>query len=164
MNDLSAKMIEQFEVNPWFTNCGVDLSDSPTRLRVNSWSEAVKLCKSRFHENVQTESRNLLTQHLFVHARVRFRDTWNVLARELNPILYGIIDTKVVDMAKTRNFKISAAVRVYLFVDLLCCCMELEYADLLAPKYFAERAKWYLAGHFPCGWDGQFPEGRLLVF
>jgi hypothetical protein len=48
--------------------------------------------------------------------------------------------------------------------DLRAACMELEYADLVPPRYFAERARWYLAGHFPCGWEGDFPEGCLIVY
>lgn len=30
--------------------------------------------------------------------------------------------------------------------------------------YFRELLPWYEAGHFPCGWDGEWPEGRIRVF
>jgi hypothetical protein len=43
--------------------------------------------------------------------------------------------------------------------DMIAICQELEFADLVPPRFFAERAKWYLAGHFPCGWEGDFPVG-----
>ena len=30
--------------------------------------------------------------------------------------------------------------------------------------YFRELLPWYEAGHFPCGWDGEWPKGRIRVF
>ena len=30
--------------------------------------------------------------------------------------------------------------------------------------YFREQLVWFHAGHFPCGWDGEWPNGRMRVF
>lgn len=30
--------------------------------------------------------------------------------------------------------------------------------------YFREQLPWFHAGHFPCGWDGDWPNGRMRVF
>ena len=30
--------------------------------------------------------------------------------------------------------------------------------------YFREQFEWFRAGRFPCGWDGQWPGGRMRVF
>jgi hypothetical protein len=32
------------------------------------------------------------------------------------------------------------------------------------PPELAEQWKWYLAGHWPCAWVGDYPEGRLMVY
>jgi hypothetical protein len=48
--------------------------------------------------------------------------------------------------------------------DVLHLCMEAEYADVYPPGFFASQAYWYVAGRFPCGWEGKFPAGRLVVY
>lgn len=30
--------------------------------------------------------------------------------------------------------------------------------------YFREQFPWFHAGHFPCGWEGDWPNGRMRVF
>jgi hypothetical protein len=49
-----------------------------------------------------------------------------------------------------------------------------EYVSMLlaeivgAPEanctYFREQLPWFHAGHFPCGWDGDWPDGRMRIF
>jgi hypothetical protein len=42
--------------------------------------------------------------------------------------------------------------------------MEAEYADVCPPGFFTSIAHWYLNGHFPCGWWGAFPQGKLVIY
>lgn len=63
-----------------------------------------------------------------------------------------------------KSQKVSQATSIAIKLDVLGACMENEYADLIPPKLFKDRIDWYLAGHFPCGWEGDFPEGSLIVF
>jgi hypothetical protein len=30
--------------------------------------------------------------------------------------------------------------------------------------YFREQLSWFHAGHLPCGWDGDWPSGRMRVY
>jgi hypothetical protein len=48
--------------------------------------------------------------------------------------------------------------------DILNLCMEAEYADVYPPGFYASQAYWYLKGHFPCGWQGAFPKGKLVIY
>jgi hypothetical protein len=38
------------------------------------------------------------------------------------------------------------------------------YVDLYPPSFFASNAYWYVMGHFPCGWRGEFPKGQLVIY
>lgn len=40
------------------------------------------------------------------------------------------------------------------------------YAERLGARstYFRDQLAWWVAGFFPCGWVGKWPEGRLRVF
>lgn len=47
--------------------------------------------------------------------------------------------------------------------DVLHACMEAEYADVFQPGFYASQAYWYVKGHFPCGWQGAFLSGKLVI-
>lgn len=40
----------------------------------------------------------------------------------------------------------------------------LNESDLYPPGFFASNANWYVRGHFPCGWRGEFPKGQLVIY
>lgn len=42
--------------------------------------------------------------------------------------------------------------------------VEIIASDKVETDYFRGLLPWYEAGHFPCGWDGEWPEGRLRIF
>ncbi len=37
-------------------------------------------------------------------------------------------------------------------------------ADVYPPGFYASQAYWYASGHFPCGWRGKVPQGKLIVY
>jgi hypothetical protein len=41
---------------------------------------------------------------------------------------------------------------------------EILFAEELEMTYFREQLAWYYAGRFPCGWEGDWPLGKLRVF
>lgn len=48
--------------------------------------------------------------------------------------------------------------------DVLHLYMESEYADVHPPGFFSAQACWYSVGHFPRGWDGDFPSGTRVIY
>lgn len=42
--------------------------------------------------------------------------------------------------------------------------LKARYADVCPPGFYASQAYWYVQGHFPCGWQGEFPKGKLVVY
>jgi hypothetical protein len=48
--------------------------------------------------------------------------------------------------------------------DILHLAMEAGFADVYPPGFFASQAYWYACGHFPCGWRGKFPQGKLIIY
>ncbi|MBN2371633.1 MAG: hypothetical protein JXO72_14215 [Vicinamibacteria bacterium] len=51
---------------------------------------------------------------------------------------------------------------VYEFVSFLLA--EIVGSDVVGTTYFREMLSWFYAGHFPCGWVGVWPEGRMRVY
>ena len=50
---------------------------------------------------------------------------------------------------------------LYEFVSML-------FTEIIVPEagctYFRDQLSWFQAGWFPCGWDGDWPSGRMRVF
>lgn len=51
---------------------------------------------------------------------------------------------------------------LYEFVSMLLA--EIIAAPEAECTYFREQLPWFHAGYFPCGWDGDWPEGRMRVY
>jgi hypothetical protein len=41
---------------------------------------------------------------------------------------------------------------------------EIVVGSLIDCTYFREQLQWFHAGHLPCGWEGDWPSGRMRVF
>lgn len=51
---------------------------------------------------------------------------------------------------------------VYEYISfLLAECIAPEVVDM---HYFRDMLGWFKAGHFPCGWEGVWPRGRMRVY
>lgn len=46
--------------------------------------------------------------------------------------------------------------------DIVSYMQELNYADIRRPSFFQSLWLSYQSGRFPCGWDGDYPEGTLV--
>lgn len=155
------KMIQDLENTDWFAHVGEPIDD-PTIVQIFTWKETVKYCRHRYSANVQMESSNLLTEQLAIQYADRYLH-WNKIAPAVHHYIGPLLERKTRDIIKKQ--KLPKAFMDTVGWDMHAICMELEYSDLIPPQYFAVRAKWYLAGHFPCGWEGDFPEGgKLVVF
>jgi hypothetical protein len=154
-------MIDNLEKTHWFAHVGEPI-ENRNIVQVFSWKEAVMYCRQRYSSNVQIECRNLLTERLCIEHSKRYQ-LWNVIAPAVFAVVEPLIIGKTNDIIRAN--KLPKAFLDTVGWDIHNICMELEYADLIPPRFFAERAKWYLAGHFPCGWEGDFPVGgKLVVF
>ena len=51
---------------------------------------------------------------------------------------------------------------LYEFVSMLLS--EIIASPEAECAYFREQLPWFHAGHFPCGWEGDWPSGRMRVF
>lgn len=51
---------------------------------------------------------------------------------------------------------------LYEYVSMLLA--EIIASPDAAYTYFREQLPWFHAGHFPCGWDGDWPSGSMRVY
>jgi hypothetical protein len=159
MNATTAVALQKLKSQSWFASVGSQ--DLLGVKFVSSWMNAIAHCAGVQWENVQIEAQNQLTEELSIRHRERYRE-WNRLVQELGPTVRQLVEEKTREVVAKHGLPKVFVDSVY--GDLLGFTMECEYSDVVPPGFCTRLAECYLAGHFPCGWEGEFPEGRLIVY
>jgi len=160
-SDLAARV----RMIPWFARCGqsLDLDLTMPTERVADWPTAIASCKGPAWENVELEARNQLTLWLHLNDHTEYQK-WNdiVLAHKAS-VVNPLVEQTVVPYQEKHGLDIALVHSVQW--DMLGALMENSYlGNGHKAFFFLELLMVYEAGHFPCGWVGEWPQGTLLVY
>ena len=161
MNEKTRSLLEQLRSTVLFCNVGCPVAASAVAT-VNNWKQAIKLLTSRESKYAWGEAQNRLTEKLHYKHPERYHRVWNTKVEEIRKKIKELVTPQARELMKTH--KLIDTFPNYVVGDFVSACMEFEYSDIVPPQFYAETAKWYLDGHLPCGWEGAFPEGRLIVY
>lgn len=129
---------------------------------VESWLHALASCSSHEWINVLNEGFNILGTKVQSRAMPRYQE-WNDLIARVRPPVIELAKKKTEIVS--REHKLPEQFLGSVFGSVLGIAMESEYSDLVEPSFFTNIIlDCYLKGHFPCGWEGEFPNGRLIVY
>ena len=156
MNSDTAKFIQQIRDEGLFGAVGS--GDLEGTRCVNSWDEAINSVDNEESRSFRLARKNDLSTRLFKVNRQRFND-WNSIIRPVRAGVRPLVELNARPIPEITPGAVSAVVW-----DLMGACMELEYADLIDPGFFSQMAEFYVAGRFPCGWEGLYPAGVLIVY
>jgi hypothetical protein len=159
MHPHTVATLNQLEKAEWFASVGV--KDTEAAIVLSSWQEAVEHCASVEWGNLLLEAANQYRERLLERSKERFIK-WNEIVDEVKPVTTTLVRRKVKAVCARHDLP-----RVFVDTvewDILHLCMEAEYADVYPPGFYASQAYWYIQGHFPCGWQGEFPDGKLIIF
>jgi hypothetical protein len=121
----------------------------------------VASCSSLDWENLCLEASNQYAGQLARRNRARW-DQWNAVVDGIRPTVVAFVERKIRSVVTEHS--LPKAFEDTVRWDILHVCMEAEYADVFPPGFYASQAYWYVQGHFPCGWVGAFPEGKLVLY
>lgn len=160
--DLKARLA-QIE---WFANRGkpmqLDLTMEIQQAR--SWEEAMTYCKSLTWQNATLEAQNQLSMVLNWNDRAAFQANWNpTVVAHKKETLGPLVESKIVPFQKQHGLdeRLIHAVQW----DILGALMENSFMKSKhSCFFFLELLQVYEAGHFPCGWIGEWPEGKLVLY
>ena len=130
-------------------------------MRLAFSGEAMESCTSLERKDTQLEAANLIRDALVTKFRDRYGQ-WNRIAEELKGMTVPLVNDHIERVVKENALPEAFSHSVHWHI--LHACIETEYSDIVQPRFYTELARWYINGHFPCGWDGQFPEGFLKVY
>jgi hypothetical protein len=155
------EMIEMLKNAPWFEHVGMPLEDD-TAVPVYSWGQSMKLCLSYdWKDDVLIDARNGLSMILDRDHTKRYQD-WNEIIDSIDECLKPAME----ELAKLviEDHDLPEEFKQVLVSTTRMACVEAEYSDIVPPAFFMEIAKWYIAGHLPCGLTEEYPNGKLMVF
>ncbi|MFD0588391.1 hypothetical protein ACFQZE_10295 [Paenibacillus sp. GCM10027627] len=155
--------LERIEKIPWFVNCGkpLDIQINLPVKYVGSWVEAKKKYNLLIWENTSLEARNELTDYLQEKAYKQF-DCWNDLMKEIRPFIEIHVEPHLQEPKE--RFNLDKGFIDNVKWDIANAIMEDTYSRFYKKKFFLDLLSIYEAGSFPCGWEGKWPKGTLLVY
>jgi len=149
----------------WFARCGetISLDLSMETEQVTGWPDAIESCKDSVWENVELEANNQLTLWLHLNDRATYQHWNDIVDAQKSAILNPLTDQKIIPFQTKHGLDITLVHCVQW--DILGALMENAYLGSGHQAFFfLELLMIYEAGHFPCGWNGEWPKGTLRVF
>lgn len=159
INQRTISTLKELENAQWFSNVGLIDSDYPIHLA--SWEDAVKSSEGEGWEGLCQEAANQYRSRLAERDPERFKE-WNSIVREVKTFTIPLVLEKTRAVVEVNGLPKGFVDTVQW--DILHLCMESEFSDVFPPGFFASQAYWYVKGHFPCGWEGEFPSGKLKIY
>ena len=130
---------------------------------VSEWRAAIACCQDPTWENVELEAQNQLTLWLHLHDHAQYQK-WNDIAdRHKASVVNPLMEQVVIPYHEKHGLDIALVHGVRWHI--LGALMENSYLSSGHQAFFfLELFLVYEAGHFPCGWLGEWPRGSLLVY
>ena len=191
MKPTTANKLRELQQVAWFRAVGQ--GRIPDVKIVSSWMEAVVNCAGGKWQSVQHDAmylhklavydsicglspeqrrerdldaiRTELAQNPFIGSEkyLPFEfPQWDRIREELKPVVVALVTEKtkpVVIAAGLPDIVVKRATW-----DILYMAMESEFAEIKPGGFIDAMGAVYLHGHFPCGWEGDWPEGQLLIY
>ncbi len=148
-----------------FAHCGhpfaLDLSMETEQ--VTDLPAAIHSCKEPSWENTELEAQNQLTVWLHLNDRANYRK-WNGIVRAHKASIVTSLTDSILKPLQTEHDLDIAVIRKVHW-DILGALMENSYLSSGHKAFFfLELFLVYEAGHFPCGWIGNWPHGKLRLY
>lgn len=146
---------------PLFARVGQPLPARWKAIAILSWEDALNKKGAQHWKNQHLEAQGELTTFLSNHHPGEY-SSWNERVRKWRPAVKEIVAPICAELVLRSGLGGSPFDAI--FSASLIACMEYEYAHLRKPTFFHRIVGFYLAGHFPCGYRGWYPEGQHEVF
>ncbi len=154
---MTTKLLKEINVPSLFHEVGMPIVPEDV-LQVASWYEAIEWFRRDDWYSLCDTAR--------FHMIERVTDpNWNTRMGEVRTV----VDSIAYDVLELSSLRKLSAEQVRRIADefrdqLILCCIEIETSALHKFRFFERVVSWSISGHFTCGWDGHYPEGKIVVY
>ncbi len=146
--------LEQFG-RPWLESA----STPPSQVGiVNSWRDALSIFTDFPKYNINGVLQAACDPcDRIVDGSLSHKAWWQQARHDVKPYISLVVPDSLSQEHQDLMFE-----HLYEYVSMLL--VEIIAAPDAECTYFREQLTWFYAGHFPCGWDGDWPTGQLRIY
>jgi hypothetical protein len=149
----------------WFHNVGA--GNLAGVKRAKSWDEAIRLVSedpfNRDWDDMSNDVHNMISTRAAQEDQQRYNSDWNDIVRavesHVDPLVKANLDP-VLDRLRLPRV-ILKRFRTFFFWHFIFVAYFSEVPQASMDRTILE---YYMQGHFPCGYHGEYPDGKLIVY
>lgn len=146
----------------WLNRCGVEDEFDFEVEFIKSLKNAEKSINSVKWENMCLERGSDFTSFLARNYKDEYNRFWNDIVRMIKRDYFPQIIKKIDAILLEKGFSNSIVEDIKF--NLITLFMLNFYSDYYSDEFWVHMLSVYLSGHIPCGWAGNYPEGKLMIY
>jgi hypothetical protein len=160
MGEKSTSVIKSLADVAWFSAVGNKWADGDV-VQAESWQDSLKYLTDYSHHRLYVLPTNQIRYLLREQTPNEFQK-WSSIANAIRPDIIELVEKNTEGVL---NDPISVKLmRDLVSWDIMHACMESEYDNVCSLRYFRVRVALLRAGHLPCGWQDDFPQGKHIIY
>ncbi len=152
------RVVHQLTDCSWFSSIGEPLPKPA--YRVSTWFEAIQHATSLDYDDFGLERANEFRLSVYEREPPRL-DSWNSVIKEIKRHSEPLVTTKLSRSGLDEH--VIRAINGTVRWDLVHMLAAVHFSDVYRSRFYDDLLAWYLCGHFPCGWEGTYPEGKFII-
>lgn len=128
---------------------------------VTSWEDALGCATSESYEQLKLDAANAYRVELNEVAPPQIA-RWNAVTKAIRDTAFPVVRARVAALGLDRHLE--DKLRIVVEWDVVHLLAQAEFFQYVPNGFYIGLGYWYTAGHFPCGWQGAHPQGKLIVF
>lgn len=113
-------------------------------------------------ENICLNESGNITSYLAIHNKEEYNKNWNQLVRRVKIEVFPQIVEKIQEGIRLKCLPDSIINDIKF--NLVNILVSDAFSNHYRSEFYHQMYQIYISGHLPCGWDGEYPSGRIIVF
>lgn len=158
---LNKDVIERILQIKWLQNCkNSKVVPSLECIRTDGSKAFSKAARTSW-DNTRLEARGVVTSYLAVHAPKEFNPYWNPLVRQVRSEVWSKIEMEITESVE--KLGLPEIVTESIKFDVINMAVVLSYQDIIRSQFYEDLLDIYCQGLLPCGWEGEYPRGCMVI-
>ena len=146
----------------WLQRCGEIESLGFDVEYLNSKRDVEKMINSIKWENMCLDRMGDFTTYLLKNHKDEYNRYWNDEIRLIKERYISVISDKVNQALLINDLSVDLLDDIKM--NILSIFMLEYYSEYYSSDFYNKMMIIYLTGHLPCGWIGEYPNGKFIVY